>query len=233
MLAQAQLIPDNGDISNLIDFMRLFVGQGKPEYKVPYGKIPEFLPYELKILYHEFGNFPAFHQLSTNNPTLPLNDDWTFHLLHNQDGLTYLNKLKIEDDQVVFAWENQGNWKASTDIYNDNPPVFSNAADNWNEEQKGMIKICHQVSHFLTTFCLSELALGAKYSLQLKEPFQEDYQNIIHESQKLWLNGVYVAGEARHNFYLFEDIILVSEMWGGWISTNFVSNWKYFKIKNA
>lgn len=211
-----QLISRENTMEDLVQFVKSYVGAYPDEYKIPLDQIPDYLPPPLKILYHEFGNFPSFQQPAEANPTLPLNnDDNTAHLFHNQDALVYFQYLKEEDNRVVFAWENQGNWTAETETFKEDPPVYSDAYLVWSEDTGlGKIEICPRLSHFLATFCLRELICGSRHFGAIDHLELESFIPLIEQGTPVWLDGTYTYPGERHSFYMVEgNRLLVT--WNG------------------
>lgn len=219
-----QLISTENTIEDLVKFVHFYVRENKEKYKIPFDRIPDYLPRELKVIYHEFGNFPSHRQPAAAMPTLPLNDDDTSQLFHNQDSLVYFQHLKEEGNRVVFAWENQGVWEVETETYNDDPPVYSDAHLNWSDEiDERKIKICERLSHFLATFCLHELVFGSKNLYSIVDDYnRDDFDRLMEKSKSVWLDGIYVWRDNRLSFYLTEDdiLMLVSDGKLSWVGSN-------------
>ena len=201
-----QLISRENTIEDLVRFVKFYAGEGEPEYKIPWDDLPDYLPPELKIIYHEFGNYPSHQQYGTSDPTLPLNEDDTSQLFHNQDCLRYFFDLEPEGDRIAFAFENQGNWTAETEIDKSDPPVYS----DWEEVETPDGMVCEKLSHFLATLCLQELVFGSKYTCRRPET-QEEYRELISRSQPVWLDGPYVYPGRTYDFYLTPENRLVMD----------------------
>lgn len=202
-----QLISRENTIDDLIRFVKFYAGEPKDEYKIPKEQIPEYLPRPLKLIYHEFGNFPSHNPDELSEQTLPLNNDGTNHLFHNQDALVYFDQLKEENGRVEFAWENSGNWSAVTETYKDDPPVYSDAHLVWDVDNKQKwIWVCHQLSHFLATLCLQELVYGSKNFHSFKNDYdQNQFNQVLEKSRAIWLDGKYVYENQLFSYYLTED----------------------------
>lgn len=222
------IISRENTVDDLVKFIKSYAGEPKNEYKVPFEQIPDYLPRQLQIIYHEFGNYPSYQQAGTLSPTLPLNNDDTSHLFHNQDALVYFDNLREENGKVIFAWENQGNWEAETDARKDDPPVYSDAYLLWSEDTgKGKIKVCDHLSHFLATFCLQELVYGSRRMYSFKEDYDQNQVNqAIEKCKAVWVDGKYVYENNRFSYYLTEDnsLLMVIDGKPQYISSNENSN---------
>jgi hypothetical protein len=136
------------------------------------------------------------------------------NLFDNQDSLVLPDKLKLKGDRFSFIYENQGVWRVETRIDSEDPPVYSDAPVQGNTIL--VFKVCSSLSHFLTTFCLQELAFGSR---NLFVPSHESRADrpipaqdlLLAELKPLWLNGLYAYGRPIHSFYLCDERILVMD----------------------
>src|SRR5262245_58542416 len=99
---------------------------------------------------------------------------------------------------VEFAWENQGNWSCRCPLGPGDPPVYSNASDLWDEDQKGFVEVCGSLDHFVTTLCLREAVMSCRYLYSLPGPLSPDGMPAL---EPLWLGGKYVFEESTHDFF--------------------------------
>lgn len=121
-----------------------------------------------------------------------------------QDHLLPYAGLKRIDDQVEFAWENQGNWSARFVSGQADPPVLSNAADVYATPARGFVVVGATLSHFLTTFMLQEAALGAAHVCCMPEGFTADALPALRLAP-IWLDGRYLDEQPTHDFWLSEN----------------------------
>jgi hypothetical protein len=120
---------------------------------------------------------------------------------------------------VEFAWENQGNWSARAPLGQRDPPVYSNAADVWEAEQRGFVVVCESLNHFLTTLCLREAAMSCG-NLAAVRTGDGPAAAILAELHPLWLRGRYVYGEPSHDFFVSADReVLVMDYAGVWVGS--------------
>jgi hypothetical protein len=222
-----QLISQDNTIEDLVKFVKTFTGAHKEIYQIPWEDIPDYLPRELKTIYHEFGNFPTNEywdeELEDEDDELNLpSDTYTAQLFDNQDVLNYFHNLEPEGNLITVCWENQGNWTAKTEIYKDDGPVYVEGTEI--DLDPGLVIVCPRLSHFLATFCLHELVCGARrHSSVYRNP--EALQEVIARSTPLWLDGKYVSYvESRHNYYLTDDklllMVLTDTSADAWLASN-------------
>lgn len=213
-----QLISPNNSIEDFVKFVKGFIETDKRNYAIPYENIPDFIPQPLRIIHHEFGNFP-------------LN-----HLFGHHDRLVEVNDLKVQDRKITFAWENQGCWATKTEAYKTNPPVYL-------ESGHKILEMFDQISDFLITFCLIEFMNSSNYNYRIDYDFshddlyiqilnldnngaipenyliendysikyqcnKDDLKKTLNKSQPIWLNGKSVYGNSC-SFYLTEDNLML------------------------
>ncbi|GAA4433984.1 hypothetical protein GCM10023155_30680 [Bremerella cremea] len=179
-------------ISNIEDLVAFL-----HEFHAPWGEhrpspdIPDNLPRALTILYAEFGNLI---DMDPHDPRIPF---------ATQDGLMPANRLQYIDGMCEFAWENQGNWSCRFPIDGDDPPVFSNSRDVWEEgPPKGFVQACDSLEHFLITLCLQEAVMSCPKLIACNG---QDVGSIFRSPPiPLWMDGIYVDGEPSHDFYMYE-----------------------------
>lgn len=213
-----QLISQNNSIEDFVKFVKGFIETDKRNYTIPYENIPDFIPQPLRIIHHEFGNFP-------------LN-----HLFGHHDRLVDVNNLKVSNKEIVFAEENQGCWEAKTNAYETNPLVYLVSGDY----EMGTFG---HLSDFLVTFCLVEL-MYSSYNYPINYdynrdnhfidqlvcmannepipdycPIEDDYsikyqcdkddlKKTLDNSKPIWLNGKSVH-KTLYSFYLTEDNLML------------------------
>ena len=203
------------------------------EFHAPWGEhlpspdIPDGLPHALALLYTEFGSLidmdPHAHRMPFST----------------QDGLMPANGLKYIDGMCEFAWENQGNWSCRFPTGSDDPPVYSNSRDVWEEDPpKGFVQVCDSLEHFLITLCLQEAVMSCPKLIAC------DSHNIggafKADPVPLWLHGIYVNGDPSHDFYTYKDSRMLIMQYGtNWIGSHsddiesqFMDGVKFSKISD-
>jgi hypothetical protein len=117
---------------------------------------------------------------------------------------------------VEFAWENQGNWSCRCALNESDPPVYSDAAEIWDENSSGFKIVCQSLNHFLITLCLQEAVMSCQYLVVIDGDSLGEV--LTTEPSPLWLKGYYVYGEPTYNFYeLHEEEVLIMDYAGIWI----------------
>jgi hypothetical protein len=121
-----------------------------------------------------------------------------------------LDQLVVKGDRFTIIHENQGVWSCETRINQDDPPVFSDAfAMDGSDE--GMRQVCPALSHFLTTLCLHELALGSQNLLCVDSEPESPGELVQGDLRALWLDGVYAYKGAKYSFFLCDrDLMIMS-----------------------
>jgi hypothetical protein len=170
---------------DLIAFLKTFHGLrlGSPEeFRFDESRIPTDLPAPLRRLYLEFG---ALIERSSGP-------------FSTQDRLLPLEKLKRFDNQIEFAWENQGNWSARTLLNASDPPVLIDI------EVSGQFEpTCESLEHFLTTLCLQEAIMSCEHLICTDTDALEEFFHGVLEP--VWLHAQYVQPEPSHDFYTLEN----------------------------
>lgn len=197
-------IPRRDPLPALVEFIRHWVPALTPSHGIPEHELPDFLPPPLRIIYGLAGNYPEPQtQRSAFQP-------WLFG---HQDHLLPIYELRPASDRLTFLMENQNVWTAETLLGPEDPPVFSN--DLSDEDPPQMREVCPSLSHFLTTFCLQELALGSYDAIGVEPPPGDDPAAYCFGATKpLWLDGLYVSGAPTHSFYLCEGEVLILSLPG-------------------
>jgi hypothetical protein len=166
-------------------------------------------PPGLALLYREF------------NPLIELADPRTDRgPFGAQDALMPLSRLKRQDGQIVFAWENQGNWSCRCETDHPDPPVYSDAAMVWRDDRPGFQRVCDSLDYFLITLCLQEAVMGAA-TLACINGKTDPETAFAGAVTPVWLRGQYVYEEPSHDFYVTPDgDTLIMDHAGLWIATN-------------
>jgi len=124
--------------------------------------------------------------------------------------------LKRFEDMIEFAYENQGNWSCRFATGADDPPVYSDALDVWQEPARGFQRICDSLDHFLITLSLQEAVYSSPYLITADASSVSEALSI--SAPPLWLDGFYVNARPSHNFYhIPEQDILIMDYAGIWI----------------
>lgn len=187
-------------------FIKFWLGPRKPGYgepKVALDRDP--LPGPLRRLYAFAGRWPPTGGRHGHGP----------NAFAAQDTLAPLSRAEWTDDgRVVFLWENQGCWVCATEPHGKDPPVWvSEGEDEDGGHQWDLV--ADSLSRFLVSFCLQELMFGARLCLsddELDKRFAREGKSAV----PILTDGVYVDGQEHpgHNFFLWDDAILVGRLQG-------------------
>jgi hypothetical protein len=192
-------------IADLVTFLKRFHHHWLDNASLDPALVPADLPDGLATIYRELG---ALVEIERNPSPFA-----------TQDALMPVSRLKRVNGMVEFAWENQGNWSARCPVGMADPPVYSNAADVWEREQRGFIVVCESLNHFLITLCLQEAVMGCCNLVALHTDLPPD-RVLTVPLQPLWLDGYYVAGEADHQFFESPELdVLVMDWAGVWVGS--------------
>jgi hypothetical protein len=195
-------------IQDLVKFLNRFHRDWLDDPSLAPSLVPPDLPDGLATIYRELGALVEIEQDSHGRAPFA-----------SQDCLMPLSRLKRVDGMLVFSWENQGNWSCRCQPGEPDPPVYSNAADVWNEEQRGFVVVCNSLNHFLITLCLQE-ALYSCRNLVAIEGHPRPEEAIIERLEPLWLCGRLVNAEPSHDFFVTSDNeAIVMNYAGVWIGS--------------
>ena len=148
------------------------------------------MPEPLAQLYAEFSPLIAIRPSSSNSHRAPF---------ATQDQLLCPTGLSLQEGMLAFAVENQGNWSARCPTQGEDPPVYSDAAQMWDESAQGFSLADTSLSHFLTTLCLQEACMSAPHLVVCD---CVDVPSLLQVPlQPLWLNGELVYGPGTHQFH--------------------------------
>lgn len=197
---------DKNSIQSLKLFIEKWVGKWLPKYGMLENEVPDFLPQPLREIYLYAGKWP--------NPRL----DAGLYLFQGQDILMDVENLERKNGRVFFLMENQSNWTCEVEEYNNESPIYCDAAEIWDENASGHEIVCKSLSHFLVTFCLQELVLSSNYVGTVDNNIK--IQEIIKSSEPLWLNGIYVSKEPTHSFYIYDNRLIIMDYNGLWYACN-------------
>jgi hypothetical protein len=172
-----------------------------------YGIEPEklaatLLPEPLRRLYAATGNWPGKNGLGS--------------LFCYQDYLCPFELLKADDGRLVFAWENQGVWEASTLSEGQDPPVWIRL------DEKSWKPLCGSLAQFLITLCLHETVLGCDHLASGENLLARMIGEGKHVAP-LWLDGPYAdmrneSPLGRRSFHVVDRRILIMD--DHWCGTN-------------
>lgn len=154
--------------------------------------INEKLPKALQEIY-KIDN--AFAQLDCKYETL--------RFFRNMDRLTIYQELKLQDEQFVFATENQGNWYAKTSLNSENVYIYNH------EEIKDGTILAENIEAFLITFALLELSNNFNHFCGLYENSVEEVKKVFSKTESLWIDKKYLLRPT--SFYLIDDEVLFDE----------------------
>ncbi len=168
------------NIEDLIEYLRVFHRLWLDDPRLDPAAISDDLPHGLARLYHELGSLVELdpEQYESRIP------------FATQDGLVEVGRLKRVDNMVEFAWENQGNWSCRFPLGEDDPPVYSDALDVWQEPARGFQKICDSLNHFLVTLCLQEAVFSCPNLITSDASSVPEALNVV--PAPIWLGGHYV-----------------------------------------
>jgi hypothetical protein len=200
--AHAQVIARERPIPDLLHFISTWVPDLSAKHRIPPSSIPFFVPPPLRAIYELAGNWPVPYAEQLRPPKLVPG------LFGTQDCLLPVDQLVVEGNRFTFVHENQGVWSCETLINEADPPVFSDSS-KIDDFDKTMREVCPCVSHFLTTFCLRELAFGSQNLLCVdSEPKRPD-ELVNCEVQPLWLDGRYAYERAKYSFFLCDRELII------------------------
>ena len=208
------MIPRDDPIPTLLKFMVEWVPGLSPSHRIEPSLIPKFVPGPLRAIYEVTGNWPVPYTEQWRAP------NWKCGLFGRQDKLLPIDQLEPKDGRFTFLHENQYVWTCDTLIDSDDPPVYSNSmADESGPEE--MQEVCGSLSHFLTTYCLQELAFGSKHLFCVDSEPSGPEEVVKGDLEPLWEKGVYVRKEPSHSFYVCNERLIVMSAWGDyWIAYN-------------
>ena len=146
----------------------------------------------------------------------------TLRFFRNIDRLTLHQDLQLQDEQFVFATENQGNWYAKTSLLSDNIYIYNH------EEIHDGIALDESLEDFLITFALLELSNNFKYFCGLYENSLEKINTEFRKSEPLWVNKKYLLRNT--SFYLIDDEVLFDEA-NNTIATNNEEKFNYYRSR--
>jgi hypothetical protein len=198
------MIPRDRPIPALLQFIAAWVPDLSAKHRIAPSLIPAFVPPPLRAIYELAGNWRVPYTEQWRPPR------WIPGLFGTQDQLLPLDQLVVTGDRFTFIYENQGVWSCETIIKEDDPPVFSDAS-SFDGSDEGMREVCPSLSHFLTTFCLHELAFGSQNLFCVDSEPQNPGELVKGDLAPLWLDGMYAYKGAKYSFFLCErDLMIMS-----------------------
>jgi hypothetical protein len=208
------MIPRDNPIPALLEFIGAWVSDLSPRHRIDAGSVPAFVPPPLRAIYEFAGNYPLPHTKQWRRPK------WAVGLFGPQDQLPPPDQLQVAGGRFRFIHENQGVWWCETLADEHDPPVFSDCLA-WQHGDQGMREMCSRLSHFLTTFCLQELAFGARHLFCVDSEVAGPSELVRQRPSRVWVNGVYAYKEPTHSFYLCDHGLLVMRAHGDfWLAYN-------------
>src|SRR6516225_9679411 len=91
-------------IADFLRFLSSYLGEPRPEYRIPASAIPAFVPPPLRAIYEFAGKWPERH------PEQWFDDEEGKRVFQVQDWLHNVENLRIDAERLIFATENQGCW---------------------------------------------------------------------------------------------------------------------------
>jgi uncharacterized protein (TIGR02996 family) len=182
-------------IEDLVYYLRHFHRHWMESPGLEPASIPDDLPPGLALIYQELGGLVAMTDPSRNP-------------FGTQDYLCGLTELRLIDGMTEFAGENQGNWTCRYPPGQEDPPVYSNAADVWESPRKGYLKVCDSLNHFLITLCLHEAVFSARCLWTV-----DDQSVPLPACRSLWMHRQYVYPDQDHSFVDLpgQDVLVMDE----------------------
>jgi hypothetical protein len=197
-------------IADLVAFLKRFHREWLDDPSLDPALIPAKLPDGLATIYRELGALVEIENGPDNGWRAPF---------ATQDALMPISRLKRVDGMVEFAWEDQGNWSVRSPVGQPDPPVYSNAPDVWETEQRGFVVVCESLNHFLTTLSLQEAVMSC-HKLATIRTSDGPAAAVVTELHPLWVRGRYVFGEPSHDFFVCEDQdVLLMDYAGVWVGS--------------
>ena len=191
----------------------MWVPDLSPMHRIEASLIPRFIPPPLRSIYEIAGNWPVPFTEQWRRP------NWTPGLFGTQDQLLPMDKLKANGERFTFLHENQV-WSCETLFDKEDPPVYSDSLA-FEGGDDNMREVCSSLSHFLTTFCLQELAFGSRNLFCIDSEIRAPEDLVTGDLESVWVKGVYVFKEPTHSFYLCDSRLIVMDTGGGyWIAYN-------------
>ena len=212
------MIPRSRPIPALLDLTAAWVPDLSPKHGIGASLIPEFVPPPLRSVYELTGNWPVPYAEQWQPP------QWVPGLFGTQDHLLPLDQLVVNGNRLTFIHENQGVWSCETLVDGHDPPVFSDAS-GIDGDYEGMREVCPSLAHFLTTFCLRELAFGSRHLFCVDSEPKHPGELVKAPLTDLWIDGMYAFKGAKHSFYLCDRDLMIMDAGMGttcdyWIAYN-------------
>jgi hypothetical protein len=210
------MIPHDKPIPALLEFIATWVPALSPRHRIPASSIPAFVPPPLRAIYEAAGNWPTPYLEQWRPPK------WVPGLFGTQDQLLPLDQLVVNGRRFKFIHENQGVWSCETLIEEADPPVFSDASAIDGSDE-GMREVCPALSHFLTTFCLHELAFGSRNLFCVDSEPENPGELVNGDIKALWLDGMYAYKGAKYSFFLCDRDLMIMRTGMGidyWLAYN-------------
>ena len=194
----------------LLDFIQEWVPDLSSEHRIDASLIPDFVPPPLRAVYEIAGNWPIPYTKQWRKP------DWGRGLFAKQDRLVPVDQLEVQGDRVAFLDENQGVWSCQTLTHGQDPPVYSDSLEAYGLGSDGVQEICPSLAHFLTSFCLQELAFGSRFLFGVEPESKRPHDLVRASLATLWENGIYVMKEPTHSFYVCNRQVIVMKTFESW-----------------
>lgn len=144
----------------------------------------------------------------------------TLRFFRNMDRLTIYQELKLQEEQFVFATENQGNWYAKTSLQSENVYIYNH------EEIKDGTILEENIEAFLITFALLELSNNFNHFCGLYENSVDEIKKAFRKTEELWIDKKYLLRPT--SFYLIDDEVLFDEA-NKTLATNNTEKMDYYK----
>ncbi len=120
----------------------------------------------------------------------------------------YAPALRLMDDRLVFVWENQGVWVASTEPQGIDPPVWISEDCSHRDERRVWRQLENPLTHFLVSFILQELLFGSQLLGAAPKAF-EKFETTGLGIQPVWINGEYAWDIDRPSYFVVDHRFLI------------------------
>lgn len=198
-MSASSLIPDSTTderLDAIESFIQLYLGPRKPEYGSSDQDLEQIeMPRVLHRFFRFAGRWPGQRVDSSYANRFCAQD-----ILCSVVAKGFAPGLEYVDGRLVFVFENQGVWIASTERSGDDPPVWISVDCSRREKVRVWKKLERPLSHFLVSFVLQELLFGSVYSAVAPNAL-DVARNAGLTVEPIWIQGEYGHGEYRPSYY--------------------------------
>jgi hypothetical protein len=201
------IIPDTNTDARmpaLEQFLQRYLGPWRPEFGESENELQSIeMPAPLQRFFRFAGRWPG------HNPRTPYANRFCM-----QDTLCAIRKkdyaptLQLMDNLLVFVWENQGVWVATTEPTGADPPVWISENCSHRDAVKEWRQLEKPLSHFLVSFVLQELMFGSEI-LGVASGALARFEESGVKVEPVWMEGEYAWDIDRPSYFLADDRFLV------------------------